>query len=268
VNYNVPGAVTVVPTREFTAVITPAIAQPADPAWLARTRPVVDPFTIATVRQVVPNIDAGRPRVGVPVEFRQSWNRALVTSQNPIVPSVAANSVKAFKVQAVPAEEGKRSLKISDSGETVVAAQANGLPVPPAKVQASGVMTDQERQARIASLSAQAAQGDKGARQEMRQLQEQQRIQDKEARKAAAQQAATGQAQQAEQRRAEKQAARQQAQEQTAQQQSEKAQRRAARPQTEQPAAQQQQKSREQRRAERQAQQQAQQQAEQQRQQQ
>jgi hypothetical protein len=276
VNYNVPGAVTCVPAGEFTRVITPGIAQSADPAWLSRARPVVDPFTIPRVREFAPNFEGARPRVDVPVEARQAWNRELVTSQNPIVPSVAANSVRAFKVRPVSEEQGKGKLRISDSGETVAVAQPNGLPVPPSRVQAAGGMTDQERQARIAALSAQAAQGDKGARQQVRQLQQEQRVQDKENRRAAAQQSgasqqagqsqqAGGQAQQAEQRRAEKQAARQQAEQQ---QQQQKAERRATQQQSQQQAAQQQQQARQQRKAERQAQQQGQQQAQQQRQQQ
>jgi hypothetical protein len=277
VNYNVPGAVTVVSTGEFTRVITPGIAQSADPAWLSRARPVVDPFSIPRVREFAPNMEASRPRVDVPVEARQAWNRELVTSQSSVVSSVAANRVRGFKVQPVPEEQGKRQLKFADSGQVVAVAQPNGLPVAPGKAQAQGSgMSDQERQARIAALSAQAAQGDKGARQQMRQLQQEQRVQDKENRRAAAQQAgqtqqagqsqqAGGQAQQAEQRRAEKQAARDQAQQQ---QQQQKAERRTAQQQSQQQAAQQQQQARQQRKSERQAQQQGQQQDQQQRQQQ
>jgi hypothetical protein len=263
INYNVPGAVTVVPTGEFGRVITRGIAQAAEAGWLARTRPVMDPFAMPRVRELAPTFEAARPRVGVPVEIQQAWGRALVTSQNPIVPAVTVNTVKAFKVQAVQEEEGKRRLKIEDNNETVAVTQPSGLPATPARVQARGYTTDQARQARIAQLSAQAAQGDKSARQEMRQVQEEQRAQDRTNRQAAAQQAAAEQAQQAEQRRAEKQAARQQAQEaasrQQQQQQSEKEQRRAARQQAarqgaEQQAAQQQaEKQRQQQKAERRA---------------
>src|SRR5262249_44699592 len=74
-NYNVPGAVTVIPTNRMMRVITPNAVLAADPSVLERTRPVVDPFAVASVRQLAPNLEAIRPRTVVPVEGQQRLAR-------------------------------------------------------------------------------------------------------------------------------------------------------------------------------------------------
>jgi hypothetical protein len=298
-NYSVPGAVTVVRTTEFTGAITPAIAQTVDPAVLARTRPVMDPFAVTSVRQLAPNMMAVRPRVDVPPNVEQQMKRPVVISQNPIVPSVSASTVEAFKAQTVPENTRQRKLQLKESNQQVGAVRPDGLPIAPAPAgqpqagqnaqQQQDQIATQQRQARIAQLATQAAQGNKSAKQEMRQLQDEQRVQDKMARKAAAQgqqapsgqpgsgqpgsgQPGSGQTQQAqsqEQRKAEKQAARQQAgqaQQQAAQQRQaqaaqlaaqQKAQKQAARQQAQQQATQQEQQ-RQQEKAKRKAEQQSQ----------
>jgi hypothetical protein len=253
-NYNVPGAVTVVRTTEFTGVITPAIAQTVDPAVLGRTRPVMDPFAVASVRELAPNMMAVRPRVEVPVGAEQSLSRPVVISQTPVVPTVAASTVQALKVQPVSEDVRKRKLEVKQTAQPVVALRPDGVPIAPvpagqpqagpnAQVGPNAQeqqlqMATQQRQARMAQLAPQAAQGNKAAKQEMRQLQEDQRVQDKAARKAAAQgqQGTAGQpatpgqpgskqgqpGQSPEQRKAQKQAERQQAQQaQQGQQQAE-----------------------------------------------
>jgi hypothetical protein len=240
VNYHVPGAVTVVGTSDFTRVITPSMVQTVDPAVLARTRPVMDPFAVPGVRQLAPNMMAARPAVAVPVTAEQSLGRPVVISQTPVVPAVAANAVQSLKAQALPEESVKRKLKINSTGQSVAAVRPDGVPISPVPAPqsqagqntqqqqnqtAAAAAATQERQARIAQLAPQAAGGNKAAKQEMRQLQDQQRIQDKMDRKAAAQQGTSQQpavqqgaaqqgqqAQSPEQRKAEKQAAQQQAQ--------------------------------------------------------
>jgi hypothetical protein len=300
VNYNVPGAVTIVPTNQFTRVITPAVALAVDAAMLARARPEMDPFAVPRLREMAPTIQATRPAVQVPVTVvQQAYSRPVIVSQNPVVPTVAAANLKTMNVQPVPEVAAKRKVQVKDTGQVVAVTQPNGPPIPVApRVQRNqgqnqpGAqpgkqppnagsqaqnqapnqnMTTQERQARIAALSAQAAQGNKAAKQEVRQLQEQQRVQDKTDRQAAAQQAAQQQAQQAqqaqqqaaqqaEQRKAQKQAAQQaaqQQQQQAAQQAAQQAQQRKAQKQAAQQAAQQQQQQAAQQAAQRKAERQA-----------
>jgi hypothetical protein len=300
VNYNVPGAVTIVPTNQFTRAITPAVALAVDAAMLARVRPEMDPFAVPRLREMAPTIQATRPAVQVPVTVvQQAYSRPVIVSQNPVVPPAAAANLKTMNVQPVPEVAAKRKVQVKDTGQVVAMTQPNGPPIPvaprmqrnqgqnqpgaqpgnqppnagnQAQNQAPNQnMTTQERQARIAALSAQAAQGNKAAKQEVRQLQEQQRVQDKTDRQAAAQQAAQQQAQQAqqaqqqaaqqaEQRKAQKQAAQQaaqQQQQQAAQQAAQQAQQRKAQKQAAQQQAQQQQQQAAQQAEQRKAQKQA-----------
>ncbi len=213
VNYRDPTAVTVVSLEQFTRVITPTTVLRADSDLLVSARPIADPFAVPVVRRIAPTIDASRPAVIVPIEVQQRVNQPVVVRQQPVAPSVA----ETLKVQPVPETAVKQKLQVKNSGQAVTATQSNGLPAvtPEAKL---GQQTTQEREARIAALSAEAAQGNKAARREMRQLEEQQRQQLKAQRKAAEEQTLAQQQQQAEQQKAQKRAARQQAQEAAAQQ--------------------------------------------------
>ncbi len=170
----------------------------------------------------------------------QALSRAVVTNQDPIAPAVVANTARALKVKSVPEAEGKRKLQINNSGQTVSAIQPNGLPVPAAQNGQNQTMTAQERDARITALAGQAAQGDKSAKREMRQLQDQQRVQEKVDH--AAGQEAQQQQQQRQQQKAERKAAQQQPPvQQQEQKQQHKAERKAAQQQP--PVQQQQQKA-------------------------
>jgi hypothetical protein len=238
VNYNVPGAVTVVRTTEFTRGITPGSAEAADRALLARSRPVTDPYAVAGLRELAPNIRAHGSRVQVSETAHQAFNRDVVTSQAPIGPPGAANTAKALKVKSVPEAEGNRKLQMKNSGQTVTAVQPNGLPASVAAQGQNQTLTAQERQARIAALTAQAAQGDKSGKRELRQLQDQQRVQEKTDRRSTAQDAAATQQQQQQQLKTERKQAKQQAQQPavTPPQQQLKTERKQAKQQAQQPA--------------------------------
>jgi len=249
VNYNVPGAVTVVRRTEFTEVITPGTALTADAGWLARSRPLMDPYAVTGLKELAPEIRSRGQRVRVSDD--QALGRSVVTSQDPIRPAAVASNAGALKAKSVPEAEGKRKLQINNSGQTVTAIQQNGLPVTVAQKGQNQTMTPQERQVRIEALTAQAAQGDKSGKREIRQLQDQQRVQERVDRRANAQQVQ-------EQQKAERKQAKQQTQQpaviqqqQQQQKQQQKAERKAAVQQQQPPVQQQQQKQ--QRKAERKA---------------
>src|SRR6185369_12093795 len=163
VNYNVPGAVTVVRSREFTQVITPGTALTADSALLGRSRPVLDPYAVPRLKELAPEIPSHGPRVQMTNTADQALSRSVVASQDPIAPAVVANTARALKVKSVPETEGKRKLQINNSGQTVTSIQPNGLPVHVVQNGQNQTQTAQERDARITALAAQAAQGDKSA---------------------------------------------------------------------------------------------------------
>src|SRR5262249_11030003 len=200
-NFNVPGAVTVVPTSAFAGVISPRTIVQADQRVISQTRPVVDPVAGPSVRPAALATVAARPTVQVPaVVAQQAFNRPVVASDPPALPKVIANAnvAQSLQVQAVPKANVKQKLRLDNSGEVVAARQPNGLPVQPARIggqqgqhaMGNQVAIDQQRQAQIQALAQRAAQGDRAAGREMRQLQDQQRIDDKMARRAANQQAA------------------------------------------------------------------------------
>ena len=230
VNYNVPGAVTVVRRNEFTQVVTPGTTLTADAGWLARSRPVMDPYAVTGLKELATEFRSRGQRVRVSDD--QALGRSVVTSQDPIRPEVVGNNAGALKSKSVPEAEGKRKLQINNGGQAVTALQQNGLPVPAVQKGQNQTMTAQERQVRIEALTAQAAQGDKSGKREIRQLQDQQRAQERVDRRASAQAGAAARQQVQEQQKAERKQAKQQTQQpaliQQQQKQQQKAERKAA----------------------------------------
>jgi len=267
VNYNVVGAVTVVPTSGFNRVITQDNPY-ADPGLLARTRPVADPYGVPRIREIAPTIQAGRPSIQVPVGARQGLDRSVITSQAPIVPTVSAGTVKGLNAQAVPEAQTKRQLRINNSAQAVTAIQPNGIPAVAPQAGQNQPLTPQQQQKADRKAAAQGLQpGQPGTAtqqpgQQPAATQQELKQQQKADRKAAAQQPgqqpaaqqAATQQQLKQQQKAERKAAAQQPGQQPAGQQADaqqqlkqqqKAQRKAAAQQQApqpQPAAQQQQK--------------------------
>jgi hypothetical protein len=221
VNYDVPGAVTVVPTSQFTGVITPTVVQTVDTTRLANTRAVVDPYSVPSVRQLAPHIDAVRSPVSVPVEVQRVLARPVMTSRNPAVPPVAARTVSAMRVRPIPAAESKHKLKISETGQTISTSLPGGVPaapVPPVVTQnerpaldGNNALTSEQIKNRITQLRSEAERGDKVAKREMRQLKRLQDVQERQQRQSANQRQAAQQAQAARSRELADQALREQA---------------------------------------------------------
>ena len=243
VNYNVPGAVTVVSASAFGGAINPRMVTRADQRLLSQARPVVDPFAVQGLRQSAFEARGMRPQVQIPAaETQQAFNRRVVASDAPVVPKALANSrlAQSLQVQPVPKAALKQKLQMNNTGQVVSARQQNGLPIPVGRFQGSGSVQaganqaaiNQQRQAQMQALSQRAAQGDRAAGRQMRQLEQQQQVDDKMARRAANQQAAqqqqaTQQAQMQQQRQGQRQAAQQQAAQQAQMQQQRQDQRQA-----------------------------------------
>ena len=276
VNFNAPGAVTVVPVRAFRDVIDPRVISPVDVAVVGRSRAVIDPFSVAEVRQLATLREDGRRRFKFDRNEQLALNTAVVASSTPEVLPSRGDLAKRFRVDAVSEKQRGNKLKVNDTAQVTRWRRADGLPQPLVQSQ------------RMSELATRAEQGDKSARREMKQLmrdersarpladqpapqqgvaqQEQLRQQMKQQRKAERQQATGAASQQAaqqaqqqqqlkQQRKAERQqqaagAARQQAAQQAQQQQQRQAQqqqqRKAQRQQQAAPAAQQQQQMRQQ----------------------
>jgi hypothetical protein len=222
VNYGDPAAVTVVSINQFTKVITPGSVLRTDSRLFRNTRPYGDPYAIPVIRQIARTIEASRPVVAVPLQSQQSFNRPVMMRRS-VVPSTASDVVESLKVHRVPESAVAQKMKLKRIDQAVSATQANGIPdVPPG----AKLTTARDREARIDALAAQAAQGNKAAKREMRQLAQQQQEAEQQ-HKAAEQQAVVQQQQLNEQQKAQKRAERQQAQ-QSAQQGAQQSQAQAA----------------------------------------
>ncbi|HXG64215.1 MAG TPA: FecR family protein, partial [Blastocatellia bacterium] len=188
VNLSVPSAVTAVPVSAFTRGGASEFVTFANPQVIAQSQPVLDPFAIDGVREVLVRKKNGRYKVKqVPVYAQEAFNRPVVTSAAPLSLPGRPDLVQAFNAQVVPEKKRKNKIKWNDGGQVVVARRPDGLPQPPIP-QPNASAIAQERGQRIAALRVQAAQGNQEARRELRELKRQQREEEKMARRAARQQ--------------------------------------------------------------------------------
>jgi hypothetical protein len=205
VNFNAPGGVTVVPTRALTRVIDPTVITPIDARVVARSRAVLDPFSVERIRQLAVNREDARRRIRFAREEQAALNGPVVATVAPPASPVRADMGAALNVQAVPARKLNK-LKISESGQVTSFSRPDGLPQPLGQSQQQSKSVGQAQQEQ--------------SRQQMKEQRRMERQQQSSAQQQSAQQAQQQQMRQ--QRRAERQqqaAPRQQAMQQTQQQQ-------------------------------------------------
>lgn len=238
VNLNYTNAVTALPVQAFTQRIDRNVIVPVNPQWIQQSRPVVDPYEVAGLRQVA--IDETRAQRKQARREMQAaiFNRPVVTSVAPVVPQTQANAAQVLQAQPVAENRKRNKLRVENSGQVVTAQRPDGVPI--ARQQAAQqAAIAQQRDQRMAELRNRLQQGDRSARQELRQLKRERREQMPVQPQMQAQQ----QAQQAQQQLTQKQQRRLEQRQQAAQQQ-----------QATQQAAQQQAQLKQQRRLERQQQ--------------
>jgi hypothetical protein len=163
VNFNAPGAVTVVPVRAFSGVIDPRVISPVDLAVIGRSRAVIDPFSVTEVRQLATLREDGRRRIKIDRHEQLALNTAVVVSSTPEVLPVRGDLAKRFRVDAVSEKQRGNKLKVTDTAQVTRWRRADGLPQPLVQSQ------------RMSELATRAEQGDKSAKREMRQLMQEQR---------------------------------------------------------------------------------------------
>ena len=165
-NIYVPNAVTVIPIQNFGQVIDPRIVTRVDPQTIVHYRPVLDPLTIAPLRQAAFRTHEIERTVAVPEVVRQRLNNTpVITAAAPAAPPFRRDLASALRVQQAPGRVRNQTLKLNDQ-RTATAPQAQS--------QAPNVAAEQARERQIADLARQAARGDRNARQQMQQLRQQQ----------------------------------------------------------------------------------------------
>ncbi len=162
--------VTVVPVQDFTRVINQDVITSVNPQWIAQTQPVLDPYAIAGFRQIAESKREVKRRMKMERGLNnQVFNTPVVTSASPVVLPGREGVIDRFQVATVSEKQKKQKIKINDQGQVVTARGKGGEMRPP--------VFQSNASERIEALRAQAAQGDKAARREMKQLKREQRSQ-------------------------------------------------------------------------------------------
>ena len=172
VNYNVPGAVTVVPTQDFGRVIDPRMVTRVDPQTLAQVRPVLDPLRNDSLRNDALRTRDARPRVDVPAQLAQRFANTPVLATNLQTQTPFKRDLNAMRVQQLSGRAARQQLQVTDRRGQV--AQQAAPPQNNAANQPNNIAAEQAREKQMADLSRQAARGDRNARQQMLDLRRQQ----------------------------------------------------------------------------------------------
>jgi hypothetical protein len=167
-NLNYTSAVTVVPVQDFTRRIDRNVIVPTNPQWIRQAQPVMDPYQVASVRQAALQGERAQRKQARREMQAAVFNRPVVTSVAPVVLPGRNNAAQALQYQPVPERQKRNKLQFQNSGQVVAAQRADGVPVvgQPAAQQAQA----QQRDQRIAALRTRLQQGDRSAKQELRQL--------------------------------------------------------------------------------------------------
>ena len=180
VNLNVPGAVTVVQAEDFNRVIDRKIITRVDRQTLDHARPVLDPFTVDSLRQTALRTREARQRIDVPQDVAQRiFNTRVVTSAAPVVPPFGKDLTRELRAESIPERARNQKLQFKDDRQNAgsqVSEQAR-QPIAGQAGQSSTIATDQGRERQMAALAAEAARGNREARRQMQQLEREQRQQ-------------------------------------------------------------------------------------------
>lgn len=182
VNLYVPGAVTVVPVQDFNGVIDGRKLKKVDKEMLAQVKPVLDPLAVDALRQAALQNEKSRRKVDVPQDIaRRLDERRVITSSAPTVPPFRKDKdmAKALGVESVPEKQRKEKLEFKDNRQQAVAKQPGDVRQPASEETEAKNGADKERKQKIEALSADAARGNKEARRQVRELQRQERQQER-----------------------------------------------------------------------------------------
>jgi len=174
INFNVPGAVTVVSADDFDRDISPKSLRRLDRNALLNVRPVLDPLSNGELRQLALATTNEHRRVDLPPGIAKKLDSTQVyTSAQPFAPPFRDNMAKAMHAEPVPENQRKQKLQFRDERQTAQAPAQAATTTPPA--------LDQRRKEQIEVLAPKAAGGDREARRQMQELQRQERVEQRAA---------------------------------------------------------------------------------------
>src|SRR5262249_16197717 len=116
VNFNAPGAITVVPVGSLSRVIDPRTIGSVDTAVIARSRPVIDPFSVDAVRELAVRHDDARRRIRIERSEQEALNAQVFTSASPEKLAARGNLEKTLRVQQIERKRDNK-LKITETSQ-------------------------------------------------------------------------------------------------------------------------------------------------------
>lgn len=159
VNLSVAGALTVVPVQNFGRPIDPRSITRIDPRALGQVRSTLDPLTVTPLRNAFMHSAWERRRMDLPPGIAKKLDDTrVVVGTAPIAPPFRRDLARTLRVEAVPDQARSQRLNIRDERRNETAQQP-----------------DAARRQQIDQLAAEAARGNKDARRQERQLEQQQR---------------------------------------------------------------------------------------------
>ncbi|HLL77420.1 MAG TPA: DUF6600 domain-containing protein, partial [Pyrinomonadaceae bacterium] len=126
VNLGVPGAVTVVPVEYFNRPIDADVLVAADPRLLGESRPVLEPFSVALLRQAALQTTNTRRRVDIPPGIAKKLDETYVyTSARPYAPPFLEGKTRPGRAEVVGDKQKQQKLQFKDERRADTAAQPN-----------------------------------------------------------------------------------------------------------------------------------------------
>jgi hypothetical protein len=157
VNYNVPGAVTVVPVDAWGRAIDPRSVRRIDQQRLAALRATLDPLTLTPLRNAVVHSAWGRGKIDLPPGIaRKLYDTRVIVSSDVRQSKFRKDLEKTMRVERVSDTARNQKFKVRDDRQ-------------------ESQQADTGRKHEIDRLNAEAAKGNKQAQQQARQLEQQQR---------------------------------------------------------------------------------------------
>jgi FecR protein len=124
VNLAAPSAITAVPVEQFTSYIEPRMISQVNPQLIAQSQPVIDPYSVASVRDAVIAREGKRNKFKADkLVEQQVFNTPVVTSVEPVIPPARTDLAQALKMEAAPEKNKKRKMRIEQGDPAVVAGQ-------------------------------------------------------------------------------------------------------------------------------------------------
>ncbi|HYG12365.1 MAG TPA: DUF6600 domain-containing protein [Pyrinomonadaceae bacterium] len=125
-NFGIPGAVTVVATDAFNRLIDRGDIARFDPRTFDGGRPVLDPLSVATLRQAALQTAIARRGFVLPPGLAKRLDSTQVlTSARPLTPRFRDDLAQSMRVEVVPDGQKKQKLQYKDNRQ-FVAAQERG----------------------------------------------------------------------------------------------------------------------------------------------